>query len=584
MEFEQSIQEDLGLIGIKGDVITHTSDHFDTLYKYAIELIKRGKGYVDDTDQETMRAQRMDGIESKCRNQSVEENLRRFEEMTKGTEFGLTCCLRAKIDMQNLNKALRDPVMYRCNLLPHHKTGNKWKVYPTYDFACPIVDSLEGVTHALRTNEYRDRNPQYSWVIEALGLRKVHIWDYSRLNFVYTLLSKRKLTWFVDNKHVTGWDDARFPTIRGIRRRGMTVEALRQFIIAQGATQKDILLEWDKIWTINKKVIDPIAPRHAALNTENLVKVDIKDDIKVEVKEVPLHKKNPDVGTKHTVYSRQIFLEQDDAKEMEVNEEVTLMDWGNAIVETITKSESTGLVTGMVVRLNLDGDFKKTKKKLTWLSVDAPQPEKSATDVVLIDLDFLITKKKLEENDTFEDFLTPVTEFRTAAKADWNVRKLKKGDIIQFERKGYYICDKAFDASNSTEPAHFIVIPDGRVATTSSKAANAAAAAAANGTNATASPVLPKKQNPAAQGQPGSKKAAAPAKVNGVAKAAPVAAPAPSAPAAKGTNTVGSMYAINPFYTSLQVGEPEKISKMYKIDSVYKGFDEAFDEIFAKKK
>jgi glutamyl-tRNA synthetase len=177
-EFEDSITQDLELLGIRGDVITHTSDYFDKLYEYALQMINEGKAYVDDTDQTTMRAQRMEGVASKCRDQSVEENLRRFDEMKRGTEFGLTCCLRAKMSVDAKNKALRDPVIYRCNLQPHHLTGDRWKIYPTYDFACPIVDSIEGVTHALRTNEYRDRNPQYEWFLKALNLRWVHIWDY----------------------------------------------------------------------------------------------------------------------------------------------------------------------------------------------------------------------------------------------------------------------------------------------------------------------------------------------------------------------------------------------------------------------
>ena len=142
---------------------------------------------------------------------------------------------------------------------------DKWKVYPTYDFACPAVDSIEGVTHALRTNEYRDRNPQYTWMQNALRIPIVRIWDFSRLNFIYTLLSKRKLHWFVEQGLVRGWDDPRFPTVRGIRRRGMTVDALRQFMLSQGPSQAVVSLEWDSIWTLNKKIIDPIAPRFWAI-------------------------------------------------------------------------------------------------------------------------------------------------------------------------------------------------------------------------------------------------------------------------------------------------------------------------------
>ncbi|RKP05105.1 tRNA synthetases class I, catalytic domain-containing protein, partial [Thamnocephalis sphaerospora] len=323
-EFEESITEDLALLGIKADVLSHTSDYFDQLYEYALQLIRSGEAYVDDTDQMTMRAQRMDGIASRNRDLSVEDNLRRFEEMTKGTEFGLTCCLRAKISVDAKNKTLRDPVIYRCNLQPHHITGDRWKIYPTYDFACPIVDSIEGVTHALRTNEYRDRNPQYEWFLRALKLRWVHIWDFSRINFVYTLLSKRKLQLFVDQGHVTGWDDPRFPTVRGIRRRGMTIEALRQYILMQGASQNQLLLEWDKLWALNKKVVDPVTPRHVALDKEGLVAATLADGPAApEVRAMPKHKKNAAVGEKQTVFGPEVYLTQEDAASFAEGEEIT---------------------------------------------------------------------------------------------------------------------------------------------------------------------------------------------------------------------------------------------------------------------
>ncbi|CAG8736739.1 11880_t:CDS:10, partial [Acaulospora morrowiae] len=431
-EFEESIKEDLALLGIHADLQTYTSDHFEELYQFAIKMIKKGLAYVDDTDVNTMREQRMDGIDSKCRDLSIEKNLQRFDEMTKGTEFGLSCCLRAKIDMKNPNKALRDPVIYRCNLLPHHRTGNKWKLYPTYDFACPIVDSLEGVTHALRTNEYRDRNAQYEWMLQALDLKKVHIWDFSRMNFVYTLLSKRKLQWFVNEGLVEGWDDPRFPTVRGIRRRGMTVEALRQYILTQGASQNTVMLEWDKLWALNKSVIDPLAPRHTSILKQNLVKFKIQDGPEnPHSKDLPKHKKNADVGMKKTWYSSTIFIDQDDAKTFEIDEEITLMDWGNVIVKALHKSDSNSeLISTGELQLHLEGDFKKTKKKITWLA-DTPE----VVEVMLVDYDYLINKRKLEENDEVEDHVTKKTEFLTGAIADSNVKDLKKGDIIQFERR-----------------------------------------------------------------------------------------------------------------------------------------------------
>lgn len=469
VEFEESIKEDLLLIGIKGDVISHTSDYFEQLNAYAIELIKRGKGYVDDTDQETMRAQRMDGIESKARGQSVEENLALFAEMCSGTERGLKFCLRAKIDMSLPNKAMRDPVMFRCNLLPHHRTGQKYKAYPTYDFACPIVDSLEGVTHALRTNEYRDRNPLYEWVLESLSLRKVHIWDYSRMNFVYTLLSKRKLQSLVDHKTVTGWDDPRFPTIRGIRRRGMTIEGLRQYILMQGASEKQMLLEWDKIWAINKKVIDPTAARHTAIVADRKVLVNVVGAPNPPlVEDRVLYKKNPSLGKKKIVLSSRILLEQEDAAALEQGEEVTLMDWGNAVVEKVER-DGHG-VTLVNAKLNLQGDFKATKKKLTWLSDAVPEPSLSAIPATLKDYDYLITKPKLEEEDKMEDYLTKVTEFSTDVLVDANIANLKRGDIIQFERKGYYICDRAY--SKTGDKPVFIYIPDGKAAGIAAKSAS----------------------------------------------------------------------------------------------------------------
>lgn len=454
VEFEDSIVADLELLGIKGDQVTHSSDYFDKMYELAIQMIKEGKAYCDDTPTEQMREERGEGIASKRRERTVEENLKVFtEEMTNATEEGSKNCLRAKVSVDNPNKAMRDPVIYRVNATPHHRTGSTWKLYPTYDFCCPIVDAIEGVTHALRTTEYRDRNAQYQWMLDAMNLRKVHVWDFSRINFTRTLLSKRKLQWFVDQGHVSGWDDPRFPTVRGVRRRGMTVEGLQAFIISQGPSKNILNLDWSSIWAQNKKVIDPIVPRFTAITKEGAVKVNITDGPqKPYTEEKPKHKKNAELGKKPVIYANSVLIDQDDARLLKDNEEVTLMDWGNAIIQKIVKDGDN--VTQVDMKLHLEGDFKKTEKKLTWVS-----DTEDVANVDLVDFDHLITKEKIEEGEKFEDFLTPQTEFHKSAIADLNVKGLKEGDIIQFERKGYYRLDKAATGSS---PAVFFTIPDGK--------------------------------------------------------------------------------------------------------------------------
>ena len=219
----------------------------------------------------------------------MKENLAHFQGMLEGKSVEKTVkdangkdvkvkvnfCIRAKIDMQNKVKCLRDPVFYRCKDEKHHRTGDKYKAYPTYDLTCPIVDSIEGVTHALRTIEYRDRNALYAWVQKSLGLREVTIYDFSKITMLYTLLSKRKLRWFVEEGRVDGWNDPRFPTVQGIMRRGMTAAALRDFMLEQGPSQKNVNMEWDKIWAMNKKLLDPIVPRYTAINKATAVKLTI---------------------------------------------------------------------------------------------------------------------------------------------------------------------------------------------------------------------------------------------------------------------------------------------------------------------
>lgn len=454
-EFVDSILQDLETLGVKGDVITYTSDYFPQLMEMCEKLIKEGKAYVDDTEREQMQLERKALIESKCRNQTVEENLKLWQEMVAGTARGVQCCVRGKLDMSNANASLRDPVYYRCNPTPHHRVGSEYRVYPTYDFACPFVDSIEGVTHALRSSEYHDRNDQYYRVLDDMQLRRVHVWDFSRLNFVYTLLSKRKLQWFVDNGKVEGWHDPRFPTVRGITRRGLTVEALKQFILSQGASKNLNLMEWDKLWTINKKIIDPICPRHTAVVSEGKVLLELSNGPETPFTRVILrHKKFEGAGKKATVFTKRVWLDHADAAAVSAGEEVTLMDWGNAFIRSVERDQY-GLVTHLQGELHLEGSVKSTKLKLTWL------PETSElVPLTLVHLDHLIVKKKLEEGEDFLSVLREPTRFETPAVGDSNMRNLQHGEIIQLERKGYYICDVPF--LRSSKPIVLISIPDGR--------------------------------------------------------------------------------------------------------------------------
>lgn len=449
-------------MGIKADKVSHTSDYFKELYEYCVQLIKEGNAYADDTLQEKMRDERMKGIPSERRDSSVEDNLARFEEMKKGTEEGQRWCIRAKMSVDDPNKAMRDPVIYRCSDEEHHRTGDEWNIYPTYDFCCPIVDAIEGVTHALRTTEYNDRDAQYQWFLKALRLRPVYNWGFARLNFVRTLLSKRKLTKIVDSGFVWGWDDPRMPTVRGVRRRGVTIPALREFILKQGPSKNIVNLDWYSFWATNKKYIDPIAARYTAIAEDAKVPVTVigaREGVITEEKDK--HAKYTNLGKKKVVFSSSIIMEQEDAASFAQDEEITLMNWGNAIVRKISHSinplaKPSGFktVTALELELHLQGDVKKTSKKVTWLSTD-----QNLIPVELVDFDYLITKDKLEEGDQLEDFLNPNTETRTKALADCNVAELKVDDIVQFDRKGYFRIDKAFAHG---EPAIAFQIPTGR--------------------------------------------------------------------------------------------------------------------------
>ncbi|XP_015906770.2 bifunctional glutamate/proline--tRNA ligase [Parasteatoda tepidariorum] len=465
-DFEKVILEDVALLQVKPDFFTYTSDHFDDILGKCESLIKNGMAYVDDTDPETMKNEREQRMESKNRNNDVAKNWSMWEEMKKGTAFGKTCCVRAKIDMKSDNGCLRDPTIYRCKDMPHPKTGNKYKVYPTYDFACPIVDSKEGVTHALRTTEYHDRDEQFFWFIDALKLRKLHIYEYSRLNMTNTVLSKRKLTWFVNEGYVDGWDDPRMPTVRGVLRRGMTVEGLKQFIVAQGSSRSVVVMEWDKIWAFNKKVIDPISPRYNAVEV-NAVSVIVENAVYQEL-QVAKHPKNPELGTKTIFVGPKLKIDRFDAEAMKIGENVTFINWGNLLIKRIEKS-STGAINLVVTELNLENkDYKKTLK-VTWVVDTENIP---LTPCMCVYFNHLITKPVLGKDDDFKKYLNDSTKLVVHMLGDPDLAKLKKGDIIQIQRKGFFICDETYDPDtlrhvSVAKPVVLFSIPDGTKDTSS---------------------------------------------------------------------------------------------------------------------
>ena len=316
----------------------------------------------------------------------------------------------------------------------------------------PIVDSIEGVTHALRTTEYNDRDEQFQWIAKALGIRRPRNHAFSRVNFEYTVLSKRKLTWFVNQGYVTGWDDARFPTVRGVVRRGIDIAALRSFMYEQGASRNVVNMVWHKFWATNKKEIDTRAKRFMAIDDQDRVTLIVSNGPTVEsntYKETSFHPKDPAMGSRTMRLANRVFLESADVQGITVGEEIVLLRWG---VIKISKVDGK-ILTGEYVP---DGDFKKAKLKLSWLA-DVPEN----TPVVLYEFDSLVTKAKLEEEDKFEDFINSRTMATTNVTGDAGLKTLQEHDIIQLERRGYYRVDRPY-LRGSDRPLELFMIPDGK--------------------------------------------------------------------------------------------------------------------------
>ena len=319
-EFVDGILEDVRWLGWDwGEHLCFASDHFDKLYDFAIDLIKKGKAYVDDLDQEQIRQYRgtltEPGVESPYRNRSVEENLALFQGMKNGECDEGQRVLRAKIDMASGNINMRDPVLYRVLKTPHHRTGDKWVVYPMYDFAHGQSDSVEGVTHSICTMEYEDHRPLYDWLLDSLDVYHPHQIEFARLNLSHTVMSKRKLAQLVNEGHVSGWDDPRMPTLAGLRRRGYTPESIRRFCEMVGVAKRQNVIE---IALLEHTIRDDLNARSArVLAVLRPLKVVIEtypEDL-VEHLDAVNNPEDPDAGARKVPFSRELYIDRDDFME-----------------------------------------------------------------------------------------------------------------------------------------------------------------------------------------------------------------------------------------------------------------------------
>lgn len=428
-EFEDAILGDLRILGVEKFVLSHTSDYFDRIIGLGRTLIEEGKAYCDNTEKDRMRAERDEGIESACRRISAEDNLQIFDEMVRG---GMReCCVRAKIDMKSSNKAMRDPVIFRSNDESHYRVGYRYKIYPTYDFACPVVDCLEGVTHTLRTNEFRERNAQYRWFVENLRLGDVpRIIDFARLNFEDTVMSKRKLKYFVEHKGIA-WDDPRMPTIRGIRRRGLRMDVLREYVLMQGVAQKFSTASWDKLWAINKRKIDAEAPRYLCVRRKGYVRTKVRGHVPAWGA-VPRSARNASLGEKKLFYGDEILLDQEDALCLAEGTEFRLLHWSNAIV--LSRRIEGGAVREMEVVLRQEGDVRCTEHRVHWVSLFG------SVLVALVEYGSLTTGNSENLDELFNEH----SKAREECLAESAVAGIEEGTVLQFERRGFYYADGGF--------------------------------------------------------------------------------------------------------------------------------------------
>jgi glutaminyl-tRNA synthetase len=423
-DYAIAIMEDVRWLGFEWQHLRHASDYFQELYDFAVHLVKTGKAYVDSITAEQMREQRgtltEPGIESPFRNRPVEENLDLFERMKNGEFDDGEHVLRARIDMAASNMNMRDPAIYRIRNVPHHRTGDRWHIYPMYDWAHGISDAIEGVTHSLCTLEFEDHRPLYDWFLENIPApsqpRQI---EFARGNIDYTVMSKRRLLQLVEGGHVNGWDDPRMPTIAGMRRRGYTPEALRTFWKDAGVTKAESVLPMSVLENALRNDLNERAPRTmAVLRPLKVILTNFPDD-ETQWLEVPRHPQNEAMGTRRVPLTREIWIEQDDFMENPPGKFFRLKPGGevrfrNAFIAQCTDviKDEEGKVTELHCefdpesRSGLPGAGRKVKGTIHWVS--ARHGVKA--EIRLIDRLFNVPNPQADKSRDFLEFFTSLNE------------------------------------------------------------------------------------------------------------------------------------------------------------------------------
>jgi glutaminyl-tRNA synthetase len=455
-EYVDSILKDVRWLGFEWDGLYYASDYFDQLYKWAIKLIQDGKAYVDDLSAEEIRKHRgtltEPGIESPHRNREVKENLDLFERMHKGEFPDGSRVLRAKIDMASKNLNMRDPVMYRILRAEHHRTGDKWCIYPMYDYAHGQSDSIEHVTHSICTLEFEDHRPLYNWFIQQLGIFPSQQMEFDRLSLTFTLLSKRKLLTLVQEKRVNGWDDPRMPTLSGIRRRGYTPEAIRNFCAAIGVSKTNGTLELAMLEHFVREDLNKRAPRVMAVLRPLKVVIDNYPEGQVEEVDAVNNPEDESAGKRKVPFSKVLYIEQDDFREdppkqyyrLSPGREVRLRYGYFITAKSVVKNDQGEVVEvhctyDPATRGGNAPDGRKVKSTIHWVSAA------HAIDAEVRNYDKLFVKEdpnQVEEGQEFTANLNPHSlEVIANARLEPSLANAPVEARYQFERLGYFCVD-----------------------------------------------------------------------------------------------------------------------------------------------